>query len=160
MGTNIFSARPPNAKPEAAMLHCQPADAQEHRNLCIGTLAQQFVVSGRPPVLLRVENGDVSGTPACGHALDASFQPPRQLSVRHGAQQFLFRPIPEASERAKWRKAQFAPALVDRSPRSPEAFGSVPIGHGAQEPVFVGRPMLRFHSHIIFPKSDLDQVRG
>jgi hypothetical protein len=111
-------------------------------------------------VYLGIENGNVPGTPACRHALDAPVQPPRQLSVRHGAQQFLFQPAPEAYRRAKWREAQFAPAIDDRSPRSPEALCGVPVGHCSQEPVFIGCPMLSAHSHILFQKSDLDQVRA
>jgi hypothetical protein len=67
-------------------------------------------------VYLGIENGNVPGTPACRYALDASIQPTRQPPIRHGAQQLLFRPAPEATVRAKGLEAQFAPALDDRSP--------------------------------------------
>jgi hypothetical protein len=72
------------------MLYRHSADAQQQRDLRVRTLAEQFVVRGRPPVPLGIENGNVSGPPPCCHALDASIQPTRQPPICHGAQEPIF----------------------------------------------------------------------
>ena len=112
----FFHAERQNAKPAAAMPHRPLADSQEHRNLRLRTLAQQFVVGGRPPVLLRIGDANAKGGTARCHTFHASLQPSRQPTVRHRTQQFLFRPTPRLAVWVKRRDAELAATLGYRLP--------------------------------------------
>jgi hypothetical protein len=58
---------PQQTKAAAAMPHGLLGDAEEHRNLRVWALGEQFVIGGRPSAEFWFENGDVSAVSARFH---------------------------------------------------------------------------------------------
>jgi len=110
----------------------QRGEAKQQRNLRIRPCAEQFIVGGRPAVLLTLQQGYVFLAPAHDHTADAALELPREPSVRHCTQQCFFGLSPRPASGLKHRNAELVSAQVDRPPGTTQPACQVLVRHGSQ----------------------------